>query len=287
MGIAAAIRNLGARRRGNNYRCACPLDCGYDLSLASGEDGKLLAFCHGGCTYDQVVPALVPYGLLDADDAGCFISPPSSSKPSPLERIEAARRIYDSLAPAAQTPAERYLRGRAITLPVPSTLRFGAAPHRCGGRLPAMVAPVINVDGVLTGIHVTYLRPDGSGKADLPRDLQRETRGIVRNGTIRLAEHDPDRELAVGEGIESVLSIMQRLELPGWSTVSANGLGTAELPPAVRRIVIAVDYDRGGAGQRNAAAAMRRWQGEGRVVRAVLPKIIGTDFNDLAERRRG
>ena len=34
--LAAA---LGAQRQGHNWRCDCPLGCGYALSLADGESG--------------------------------------------------------------------------------------------------------------------------------------------------------------------------------------------------------------------------------------------------------
>jgi hypothetical protein len=283
-GIARSLG--GAWRQGHDWRCRCPLGCGYALSLSDGKDG-LLAHCFGGCGHDEILSALVEHGLFDDDTDVGDREIVESEEPS--VRIAAALGIYNSFAPAVGAPVElgRYLRARGITIAVPSILRFGVAPHRCGGRFPAMIAPVVDVAGQQSGIHMTYLRPDGSAKADLPRNLQRETRGVVRNGTIRLAEHDPDRELAVAEGVESTLSAMQILGLPGWSTVSAGGLGTAELPPAVRRIVIAVDYDRGGAGQRNAAVAMRRWRTEGRTVRALLPKVIGADFNDLVERRHG
>jgi hypothetical protein len=258
------------------------------LSIADGKDGQLLAHCFGGCRYDEILLALVEHGLLDGNDdsAGDHdVVEPEFVEPS--IRIAAARRIYDRLAPAAGTPAERYLRSRAITLPVPATLRFGACPHRLGGLLPATAAPVINIDGDQTGIHMTYLRPDGSGKADFPRsDLQRECRGVVRGGAIRLAEHDPTRPLIIAEGIETTLSAMEILDLPGWTAVSASGLKTLELPSSVRRICIAADHDT--AGVNAAATAARRWQGEGREARVVLPSMIGGDFNDvLRGKKRG
>jgi hypothetical protein len=286
MGIAAVIRNLGARRQGSEYRCACPRDCSYDVTLRSGKDGTPLWNCKGGCSQDQVELALVPYGLLDDDGAGDWdIIEPKVVEPS--VRIAAACRIYDSFAPAAGTPIElaRYLRARSITVAVPLILRFGMAPHRCGGRFPAMVAPIVDVTGEQTGIHMTYLRPDGGGKADLPRDLQRETRGVVRSGAIRLTEHDPDRELAVAEGIESALAAMQIFGLPGWSAVYAGNLPALELPLAIRRILITADNDVSGAGQRNALAAYRRWTSEGRSVQIALPPDLGDDFNDVLAKR--
>jgi putative DNA primase/helicase len=152
---------------------------------------------------------------------------------------------------------------------------------------PAMVAPVVGIDGVLTGIHATFLRPDGTGKADFTdSEFQRETRGVIRGGAIRLAEHDPDRELLVAEGIETTLSAMEIFELPGWSVVCASSLKTVELPSSVQSIVIAADRDRSGAGQRNALAARERWTSEGRAVRLVMPPVLGTDFNDILLERR-
>jgi hypothetical protein len=65
-------------------------------------------------------------------------------------------------------------------------------PHRLGIRLPAMVAPIVNVDGELTGVHNTYLRADGIGKHPFSdKSMQRECCGVVRGGAIRLAENDP------------------------------------------------------------------------------------------------
>jgi phage/plasmid primase-like uncharacterized protein len=288
---ADIARNLGAQRQGHDWRCACPLECGYSLSLSDGEDGRLLAHCFGGCEYTEVVASLVEYGLLDdGGDAGyCDASPSIESREADESaRSEAACWIYAHIAPAAGTIVETYLRSRGITLEVPSILRFGNCPHRNGGLPPAMAAPVVNVDGEQTGIHMTYLRADGSGKADLgDPELQRECRGVVRGGAIRLAPHDPDRELIIGEGIETVLSAMQIFGLPGWAAVSADGLKTVELPLAVRSIVITVDNDINGAGQRNALAAYQRWTDEGRSVRIVMPPLSGTDFNDIILMKKG
>jgi hypothetical protein len=57
------------------------------------------------------------------------------------------------------------------------------------------------------------------------------------------------------------------------------------LPPEVRAVVIAVDHDRQGQGQRAAREAWHRWTAEGRVVRTATPDDIG-DFNDLLLARR-
>jgi hypothetical protein len=47
-----------------------------------------------------------------------------------------------------------------------------------------MVAKVVNVDGELIGLHRTFLRPDGSVKADI--ELQKAMLGRVAGGAVRL-----------------------------------------------------------------------------------------------------
>jgi hypothetical protein len=280
---ASLARRLEGQRQGHNWRFPCPLGCGYTLSICDGEDGQLLAYCFGGCGYDEVLSALVEYGLFDDDDDALCRDLSRSVRPGTADDIARSRSacwIYHHLAPAAGTLAATYLRSRHIAIAAPSVLRFGNCPHRLGGMFPAMAAPVVDVNGAQTGVHMTYLRADGTGKADFPnRDFQRECRGVVRGGSIRLIPHDPNRELIIAEGIETALSASEIFGLPAWSAVSAGGLKTLELPPAVRRIVIAADRDVSGTGQRNALAAYHRWSAEGRSVRIVIPTSLG-DFND-------
>jgi hypothetical protein len=286
---ASLARRLDGKRQGYNWRLPCPLGCGYTLSLCDGEDGTLLAYCFGGCGYHEIISALVGHGLFDDDDVVLSDVSPSvrPNAADDLARSEAACGIYRRLARAPGTAAETYLRLRHITVAVPPVLRFGSCPHRLGVTYPAMAAPVVDVDGDQIGVHMTYLRTDGSGKAFGQSDLSRECRGVVRGGTIRLSSHDPERELVLAEGLESTLAAMEVLDLPGWSAVSAGGLKTLDLPPAVRRICIAADNDTSGAGQNNAVTAARRWKAEGRSVRIVVPEVAGTDFNDLLIRRHG
>ena len=80
---------------------------------------------------------------------------------------------------------------------------------------------------------------------------------------------------------------MQLFGRAGWAAVYAGGLKTMELPPEVRRIIIAADNDASGAGQRNALEAYDRWTAEGRSGRIKTPPAVGTDFNDLLLRREG
>src|SRR5262249_25358770 len=191
--------------------------------------------------------------------------------------IYRARSLYRSSSETHGTIVETYLQSRGITLPVPPALRFAPfCPHRNGQRYPAMVAAVVDAEDNQVGVHMTFLKPDGSGKADFPeKSLQRECRGPISGAAVRLGSAHP------GEGIESTASAMQLLCVcGGMAALSAPGLRNLVLPREIRLIRIAVDNDRNGVGQDAAREAAWRWQREGRTVRVALPPV-GRDFNDV------
>jgi hypothetical protein len=141
MSGAGIARQLGATRQGNNWRCACPRGCGYGLSFCDGADGKLLAFCFGGCAFDEIMSALVEYGLLDDDDDDDLHVSRNVTvcQRDNTERIAHARHIYDSGGWDERIAVYLCSRGIHRTSPV---LRFSEqAPHRLGARLPAIVGP--------------------------------------------------------------------------------------------------------------------------------------------------
>ena len=280
MSAAGIARQLGATRQGNNWRCACPRGCGYGLSFCDGADGRLLAFCFGGCPFDRIIAALVEYGLLDDDGDDSQVSRSVTvCQRDDTQRIALARQIYNSGIQDERIAV--YLHSREIGLTSP-VLRFQEqAPHRLGARLPAMLGPVVNVTGEQIGVHLTYLRRDGGGKATLPKEYQRECRGVIHGGAIRLIPFEPDVELVLAEGLETSLAASELFGLPCWSAVYAGGLCSLVLPPEVRRIVIAADNDASGVGQRNALAAHDRWTAEDRTVRIVAPPVVGDNFNDV------
>jgi putative DNA primase/helicase len=154
-------------------------------------------------------------------------------------------------------------------------------PHRNRRYYPAIVAPIVNVDGDQMAVHKTFLRAGGAGKANLPKEEQRETRGPMTGGAVRLARHRADAELLIGEGIESVLSAMLLFGLPGWAALSEGGIEALELPSEICNLVIAADNDDNGVGQSAALAAYDRWTEQGRRVRILLPPEPGKDFNDV------
>jgi len=103
--------------------------------------------------------------------------------------------------------------------------------------------------------------------------------GSVSGGAVRLAQ--AGEHLAVAEGIETALSIMDATGILTWAGISAGGIKALILPslPMASEVVIAADNDPPGIKAANEAA--ERWTAEGRRVRIAVPPA-GTDFNDLA-----
>jgi hypothetical protein len=240
-------RALDLRHSGDDYVGRCPC-CGYKSGFAirDGDDGKLLAICHTGkCDWTAIRAALVKLGLLH-DEREPQRRPPRIILPQPTppktdadiaasKEWRAAARIWGSTASAAGSPVDDYLLSRGIThRPIPDVLRFSLNLwHRetCE-RGPGMVAIVEHVGFGHVGIHRTWLRPDGGGKADL--DPDKMSLGPIDGGAIRLGPIGPNGELAVAEGIEDALSFTQLTGQPCWSALTAGGIERLVLPPEVR-----------------------------------------------------
>jgi phage/plasmid primase-like uncharacterized protein len=182
--------------------------------------------------------------------------------------------------PLEGTPGATYLATRGLAVPDTPDLRFEPDLTHYGAMrgYPGLVAVVRDVSGNVAAVHMTYLADDGRGKA--PVEPQRKMLCSVKGAAVRLASLGP--KLVVGEGIETVLSVMQSTNLPGWAALSAAGLRCLELPREVREVVIAADGDEPGLSAAWAAAA--RWIRERRTVR-MMPAPMGFDWNDVLMQR--
>jgi hypothetical protein len=279
MSAAEIAARLGrARGEGRGWRTECPVHHGFSLNLADGRDGRLLVFCWGGCSAEEVLQELRRLDLHDDRWAGHEIK---DRREDDAGRIHWAQGIWGRARDARRSPVAAYLRSRGITIPPPLSLRWlTSCKHGpTDSFLPAMVAKIVNSNDELIGIHRTYLLPDGSSKATVDKEHQKMSLGRIAGG-VRLALFDPDRALIVGEGIETVLSLMQLRGLPGWAAVSTSGLKNLILPRAVKRVLIAVDHDVHGKGEAAAREAGQRWLLESREIRLAMPTGLG-DWNDV------
>src|SRR5712691_8919221 len=244
----------GVRREGDYFVARCPAqdDRNPSLSIRARDDGRVLLKCFGGCDFGQIVAALKG-GPVRLDQ------PVSELRPfgDEVQRSEVARRIWRESRNPRGTTVEKYLQVRCIRGSIPASIRFHPGlKHPCGRYFPTMVAAVQDRDGKVVAIHRTFLRPDGSGKADL--DNPKMMLGPTAGGAVRFGPVAPT--IYVAEGVETALSIARAMpEVSVWAALSIGGLRRMALPDPVREIVICADRDLNRAGEKAAHEAAGRF----------------------------
>lgn len=219
---------------------------------ATGEHGDLI---------DLISANLRLFSLGEAlDEARRFLSLPRPDPPPRPPRAKAtpgspgaARRLWAMSRPIAGSLAETYLAKRGI-IGVQSVTELRFHPHCYYWRedesdsaepeaWPALLAKVTNDDGILTGLHRTWLDPETAGKA--PLDPNRKAMGNLLGHGVRIGA--PSDLVAAGEGLETMLSLRLALpELPIIAALSANHLAALLLPGRIERLYIAADFDQAG-----------------------------------------
>jgi len=280
------IQALGGRWHGSYGTARCPAHEDKNPSLSVSErDGKVLLKCHADCDQEAVIDALRERGLWDDHvarrthvDQRAHVATRRStlSAPESNPNGEAALAIWRAARTPEGTLVETYLAARGITIPIPASIRFhpGLKHGPTGLELPAMVAAVQAPDRSITGIHRTFLTMDGAKKA--PVSSNKMMLGKCASGAVRLAAV-ADR-LALTEGIETALSVLQATGIPTWATLSTGGLKAVIVPDEVNEVIICADGDE--AGEKAANDVAQRFLREGRMVRIARPPA-GMDFNDL------
>ena len=255
---------------------------GHWTDAASGEHGDLLDLIRLNRGLATISDAL--------DEARAFLNEPprqavehaayDTAAGTARNPAKAAARLFALTNPVSGTIAETYLRGRCITgdLGFPALGFLANCYHRADGSteakpLPALIARVTDLNGRITGVHRTWLRADGGGKADLPEP--RKALGELHGHGVRFGT--PSGVLAAGEGIETMLALRSVLpRLPSVAALSAVHLGALRLPEGLKRLYIACDNDRAGLDGGLALAA--RAISQGIAARLLVPD--GKDFND-------
>ena len=256
------------------------------VSLAETEEGRILIHCFSPKDdWRDVRRALADLSLLDDEPRGDQrVAPWSASKiaaqPASEERVARAQRIWDESRTLRHTAAAAYLRSRAISenlLDTPA-LRFHSNMTSLDDRAkrPALVAAITNPAGALQGVQVTLLTPHGTAKA--PVGTPRRVIGKLVGGAVRLG--DAATHLAVGEGVETMLSASIALGAPAWAALTAYNLSLFTPPADVTHLIVAADNDAAGLA---AAEAVRERLPIAVTVRT--PPDGAEDWNRAAETR--
>lgn len=286
-------RALGGDWRAGSGLAPCPV-CQPDgrldqraLSL-SDSAGRLLVHCHkSNCA---VLPELQRRGLAEGRGREAAAPDPAEAerrraddRKRDAQRLQSAHDLFAAGFSCEATPAAAYLEVRGIMglafNKMRNTLRFHpeALHGPSGQNLPAMLAQIRGPKGEALGIHRTFLRPDGSGKADV--NPAKMMLGPTAGGAVRFG---PDaRIIALAEGIETALSVSRASRLTVWATLSTSGLKGLILPPPpiAEVVIIAADHDDAGLAAAEVTAA--RLEAQGRAVSIIHPIRAGADFNDM------
>lgn len=216
-------------------------------------------------------------------------------------------KLWLSLPPIEGTPAERYLvearrNPRERWPSVPGALRWAreveSPPDPETGEIHTwrncMVSAMTRGKRVVA-LHRTYLKPDGSGKAN--RDKAKLMIGPVRGSAIRLSSGpsglSPSRAakagrrdpLAIGEGIETGWTVAcARHDYRVWAAGSLSLMGLLDWPDCASAVVLLGENDWKPEAREAFRKVEAHWraQAKGRPV-VVAASRVGSDFNDWAK----
>jgi putative DNA primase/helicase len=272
--VASALG--GATRSGAQWIARCPShpDRTPSLALRNAKNGGLLVFCHAGCNSADVIAKLGKLGLLNSDNRTPMARPDRPLRrldQGKVENIIRARTIWTESSDPRGTIVEIYLNARGLALPVEvSCIRYHPRCPRGSHRLPALVAEMRNaITNEFVGVHRTFLRPDGSGKAGV--EPQRMALGCLAGAVIKIsANEDVARGIGICEGIEDAIAVHNAGWRPVWCCVSASNLNSFPPLPGVDAVTIFADADV--PGLKAARCAAQHWQKAGREARIVAPK---------------
>jgi hypothetical protein len=276
--LLVAAQDFGAqlkRTTSTEWAGPCPR-CGGDDRF-SINTRKRLWHCRGCAQGGSVIDlARHVIGMSFAEAVASLAGAPAprarpTSGPYEGQRDDGDNRdkalaLWRRRQPLEGRPACRYLReARGYNGPIPATLGF--LPAR-GENPPAMIAAfgvaeepepgaLAIRDEAIRAVHLTSLRPDGSGKAGTGADKVTIGQGAL-GSPIVVAPVNDLLGLAITEGIEDALSVFAATGLGVWAAGAAGRMpALAQTVPAyVERVTVLGHRD--DAGERGARALAAR-----------------------------
>ena len=181
----------------------------------------------------------------------------------------------------------KYLESRHIDeLIYPSALRFAdALRDGSGGIRPAMVAMVgVHGEPKFVSMHRTFLKPDGSGKAEMESPRKMMPGELPDSACVMLSEYKGG-PLGIAEGIETAMSAGALFGMTVWAAINSCMLAKWLPPEGCEEVAIFSDNDAKFGGQSAAYRAAHRIAVRGVNVTVHVPKTVGEDWNDIYMQR--
>jgi len=284
---ASILSNLVSPKILDGKHHACPLcQDGKDRFRFEPESENGSYFC-GVCGAGSGIHFIATLQGITHSDAWMvvekYIGSAVEIKPRPL--VDRAKRINRVLAACGKITkggdVHRYLYSRGLT-PDYSKLRLAEAKSTSG---ETMIVGRFQLGKKMTGLHVTFLK-DGkkiTGEDVSPRKMfALEKDGLV-GSAIRLQPLNGGTRIIIAEGIETALSMSQKLGFPAWATGSAGLMEQLQIPNEINEVIIAGDNDLSYTGQAAAYTLARRLtlQKFPKTVTVMFPDSAGADWNDV------
>jgi len=266
------------------------------------SDGIATLMWVNGWRYSSTVKAVAEY--LRVGNAS--VKPARRPPPAPKKKADTAEddermrqnlnRVWNATIPISDRdaePARLYLARRGISIRPPETLRFHPdlgyyEDGKLIGSFPAITAMAHGPDNTPVTIYRLYLTADGhKAPVESPKKLMSHPESrVLTGGAIRLIE--ASTVLAVAEGPETALAVLEGTDLPVWCAINAYLLENFVPPSGVQQVVIFADKDRStkqhpkGHGQEAAKALVQRlWAMDIKASAIVPPGEIPTDQKSL------
>jgi len=280
---AELTRALGGRWCGRYgiARCVLHDDERPSLSIIEGDSGPIVT-CFAGCDWREIRTKLWQRGLLNTSLARQGTADYQNSLMENRNNQERARALWQEAILLSGTIAAHYLASRKIltsaTCTDGSVLRFHPSCPFDGKRYACLIALMRDIHtNEPCAIQRTALTSQG-------QKIERRTLGPKINKAIKLsADEDVALGLAVGEGVETVLSAIQLGFAPAWALGDADNLQRFPVVSGIECLTILVDHDANGTGQRAGIETSERWTAAGREVLRAVPNQCGYDFNNIIQ----
>lgn len=272
-----------------------------------GGDGFALLMMLTGLPFKAVLSAVASVlGMSDTTSAPRPIIAPKPPTTDQMDNIALVQGVWDkSRAIAENSPVLRYLHHRGLRLPenrLSKAIRHfeGLGYWHDGqlvGQYHAMIAKICNIDGVLMGVHQTYLEHlrgqyikldthPNTGEPIPSKKMRVRYQGCLKGCAVQL--YQPIQGvLAVAEGIETALAVHEADGLPVWACLSAWGMANLTLPKGLTNLHIYADNDENDTGIKSAFKLAERAEKTGVNVAIYEPELMGFDALDMLNQAKG
>ncbi|MEO6013931.1 MAG: toprim domain-containing protein [Devosia sp.] len=252
-------------------------------SQCGAGDGPKLAMLFSGKDFRELLEWL---GDANGPAADRRAAEPVQQEELPEAKRRRMNALWGKAMPVrASDPAGIYLSSRLGRFPMVAGLRYQSkCPYPEGETWPAMLAIFLDVDGTPSGLHRTYLTPEGRKAPVVSSKL---SLGPLRDGgAVRLATEYGDT-LGIAEGIETALAASILFDVPCWAALNANRLAKWVPPAGVRKVVVFADNDESFIGQTAAFDLAALLEADGKLAVTIeTPFETGTDWADVLMSRR-